>query len=266
LPNPSEKIRVCAVSYLNTTPLVWGMLYGDQRGRFDLTFRVPAECADLLAAGDADIGIVPSFELSRQELRVIPGVGIASRGPVRSILLVSKRPFSEIELLATDASSRTSAALCRVILSRQYGVTPETVSMPPDLDAMLDTADAALLIGDPALRVDPASLPFRVADLGREWTLMTGLPMVFAVWAGRPESVSEDIAQAFRESCRFGLEHVDDIVEIESVRRSFPPDLVRRYLSSHIVYELGPAEYEGLDLFLRTASEVPSVTGTGDSL
>jgi predicted solute-binding protein len=138
--------------------------------------------------------------------------------------------------------------------------------MPPDLDAMLDTADAALLIGDPALRVDPASLPFHVADLGREWTLMTGLPMVFAVWAGRPESVSEDVAQAFRQSCRFGLEHVDDIVQIESVRRSFPPDLVRRYLNSHIVYELGPAEYEGLDLFLRTASEVPSMTKTGGSL
>src|SRR5215472_6250066 len=157
MPQPNTpRLRVCAVSYLNTTPLVWGMLHGAQRGLFDLEFAIPAVCADRLASGDADIGIVPSFELTKQELEIIPGAGIACHGAVRSILLISSRPAEAIRTLAADSSSRTSVELARVILARKYGAHPEIVRQAPNLDAMLKTADAALIIGDPALRIDPA--------------------------------------------------------------------------------------------------------------
>lgn len=250
LSSTTPKLRVSAVSYLNTTPLVWGMLHGPQAGLFDLDFRVPAGCADQLAAGAADIGIVPSFELTRQDLEVLPGAGIACHGAVRSILLISSRPAAEIRTLAVDSSSRTSVELVRVILQRRYGAEPESIPHAPDLEAMLRIADAALIIGDPALRIEPALLPYHVYDLGAEWVEMTGLPMVFAVWAGRKGVVTPRVVEAFRDSCRYGRERLDEIVASESARREFPAALVREYLTRHIVHELGLREYQGMELFL----------------
>ena len=243
-----------AVSYLNTSPLVWGMLHGPERDRFDLEFRLPAGCADQLASGAADIGIVPSFELTRQDLEIIPGAGIACHGAVRSILLISSRPAAQIRTLALDSSSRTSVELVRVILERRYGVAPQSFSHAPDLDRMLRIADAALIIGDPALRIDLASLPWHVYDLGAEWVEMTGLPMVFAVWAGRKGTVTPELAAAFQDSCRYGLAHLEEIVAAESAARGFAPDVVRHYLTRHIVHELGPRDYQGMELFLEYAS------------
>jgi predicted solute-binding protein len=248
------------VSYLNTVPLVWGMLHGPQRGLFDLDFRIPAGCADQLASGEADIGIVPSFELTRQDLEIIPGAGIACRGAVRSILLISKRPAREIRRLAADSSSRTSVQLARVILERRYGAEFESIAHPPDLEAMLRAADAALVIGDPALRIDPARLPYFVYDLGAEWVEMTGLPMVFAVWAGRREVVTPAVVEAFRGSCEYGLARIEEIVAAEAPSRPFPPEMVREYLTRNIVHVLGPREYAGLDLFLKYA-RAASVAG-----
>ena len=245
---------MCAVSYLNTVPLVWGMLHGPQRGCFALDFRVPSGCADQLASGAADIGIVPAFELSRQDLDILPGAGIACRGAVRSILLISRCPAEQIRTLAADSSSRTSVQLARVVLGRQFGATPEIRPHEPRLEAMLESADAALLIGDPALRVDPALLPFHTYDLGAEWTRMTGRPMVFAVWAARKGIVTPELCEEFLASCRFGLAHMDDIVAAEAPRRGFAPALVREYLTRHIVHELGPAEYEGMREFLKLAA------------
>lgn len=253
--------RVCAVSYLNTTPLVWGMLHGAEQGLFELDFRIPSVCADRMASGAADIGIIPSFELTRQDLEVIPGAGIACHGAVRSILLISSRPAPEIRTLAADSGSRTSVQLARVILERKYGASPEFLSRPPDLDAMLRVADAALLIGDPALRVDPARLPYHVYDLGAEWVQMTGLPMVFAVWAGRKEAIAPGLGDRFRDSCRYGRERIEEIVALEAPRREFAPALVREYLTRHIVHELGPRDYEGMDLFLRYARLSPILEG-----
>lgn len=241
------------MNFLNTTPLVWGMLHGPQQELFDLDFRIPSACADQMARGAADIGIVPCIELSRQDLEVIPGAGIACHGPVRSILLVSQRPAAEIRTLAVDCSSRTSVQLARVILERRYGAQYTAIPQAPDLDAMLRVADAALIIGDPALRVDPARLPYEIHDLGGEWVEMTGLPMVFAVWAARKGVVTPEVAEAFRGSCRYGLGRMDEIVAAESARLGFAPELVRNYLTRHIVHELGPREYQGMDLFLRYA-------------
>src|SRR5882672_2916943 len=160
--------KVCAVSYLNTVPLVWGMLHGPQQNVFDLRFALPSDCADQLASGTADIGIVPVIEMARQKLEYFRGTGIACRGPVRSILLVSKVPFREIRTIATDSGSRTSVMLSRVILAERFGVEPTMISRRADLAPMLGEADAALVIGDPALRLDPATLPFETLDLGAE--------------------------------------------------------------------------------------------------
>lgn len=229
------------------------MLHGPQRGLFDLDFQIPSICADQMASGAADIGIVPCFELTRQDLEVIPGAGIACRGPVRSILLISKRPVREIRTLAADSSSRTSVQLARIILERRYGAEYTAIPHAPNLDAMLRTADAALIIGDPALRLDPALLPYEVHDLGGEWVEMTDLPMVFAVWAARRGAVTPDVVEAFRGSCSYGLDRMEEIVAAESARLGFEPELVRNYLTRHIVHELGAREYEGMDLFLRYA-------------
>jgi chorismate dehydratase len=234
------------------------MVNGPQRGFFDLMFRVPAECADLVASGAADIGIIPTFELTRQNLAVVPCVGIASHGAVRSILLISKCPAAEIRTLAGDTSSRTSVALARIILSRKFGGSPRVLPAPPDLDSMLAAADAALIIGDPALRIDPDALPYHVYDLGREWTEWTGLPMVFAVWAGRSEVIAPEVIAAFQESARYGQARVEEIVQAESAGRGFSPELVRRYLTSHIVCEIGRPEQEGMELYLRYARELAS--------
>ncbi len=253
------------MNYLNTVPLVWGMLHGPQRGRFDLEFQVPSVCADRLAAGLADIGIVPAFELSRQQLKILPGAGIACHGAVRSILLVSRRRPAEIATVAVDSSSRTSVQLVRVILERRYGASPRLIPHPPDLPEMLRTADAALIIGDPALRVDPADLPYRVLDLGSEWVEMTGYPMVFAVWAGREEFVTPETERLFRESCRFGQEHLEEIVAVEAAGRGFSEQLAREYLMRHVVLELGAREYEGLDLFLRYAQEAAAGEGAAEA-
>jgi predicted solute-binding protein len=193
--------------------------------------------------------------MSRQNLEMVPGVGVAARGAVRSILLVSKRPLAEIRTLAADSSSRTSVTLTRIVLSRRYGVEPVFQRYAPDLAAMLEQADAALIIGDPALRLDLSSLPYHVADLGQEWSDMTGLPMVFAVWAGDKRHITPAVVKALNDSCRYGRQHLEDIVKIDAAARGIPETLAREYLTRHIVNELGPREYEGLELYLRYARE-----------
>lgn len=258
-----QRPQVCAVSYLNTVPLVWGMLHGPQRHDFDLNFALPAECAEQLKNGSAGIGIVPVAALLEQPLAIFRGAGIACRGAVRSILLISKTPFGEIRKLATDSSSRSSVLLTRVILSKRYGVEPEIVSLAPRLPEMLESADACLIIGDPALLLDPEELRrsgFHVADLGAEWVEMTGLPMVFAVWAGAPELLTREREQAFMDSCRFGLEHIEDVVDAEYQRRGVTRELAHEYLTEHIVFELGDREYAGMELYLQYAAELTRVS------
>ena len=255
---------MCAVSYLNTVPLVWGLLQeAALQPVFDLRFALPSRCADELASGEADLGIVPVIEMARQKLEYFPGIGISSVGPVRSILLVSKVPYREIRTLATDSGSRTSVMLARIVLAEKFGAEPRVISQPPELAAMLGSADAALLIGDAALHVDPAALPFETLDLGAEWTSLTGLPMVFAVWAGRKEFVREPYGQALADSCRYGLEHIDDIIPREAASRKLAEPLVRRYLTEHIVFEFGPRHAEGLAEYLKRATALDAVMVPG---
>lgn len=247
------KPRICAVSYLNTQPLVWGLLHDPSCQGLPVEFALPSVCAQRLQEGQADIGLVPVVELLRQSLEPLPGVGIAARGAVRSILLVSRVPIREIRTVATDTSSRTSVALTRIVLEERYGISPEFHGHPPHLDAMLATADAALIIGDPALRLDPASLPYHVLDLSAEWHALTGLPMVFAVWAARPGFARPEWADLFVRSSEYGRARIDDIVQQQSVTYGIAATLAREYLTRFIHYPIGPAEQQGLHRFLELA-------------
>jgi chorismate dehydratase len=262
----ASKPKVCAVSYLNTVPLVWGMMHGPQKSLVDLDFALPSECARQLASGEADIGIVPvGALLDRDDYGIFRGAGIACRGAVRSILLISKVPFSRIRKLATDAGSRSSVLLCRIILAKKHDCEPECVSLTADLESMLEAADACLIIGDPALRLDPADLRasgYHVADLGEEWFALTGLPMVFAVWAGPKHLVSAELEAAFVESYRFGREHIEDIVRSEYEARGVTLQAAREYFDRYIVFELGDNEYAGMNRYLELANEILSLKQT----
>ncbi len=251
---------VSAVSYLNTWPLVWGFLHGAQKGVFNFRFDLPAHCAAALERGDADIGLVPCAELDRLRLDFLPELGIACDGPVRSILLISKCPYKEIRTLAADAGSRTSVALARILLAERFGC-PSLDVRPhsPHLDEMLAEGDAALIIGDPALRLDPAALPYRTLDLGEEWRAWTGLPMVFAVWAGHREALTAEAKAAFSASYQWGKGHMDEIVR-RAAEQGFPQGLARDYLTRHIEYELSERHLRGLALFRERVRQLESAT------
>ena len=230
---------------------------------YDFRFDLPALCAAALEKGEADIGLVPCAELDRLGLDFLPNLGIACEGAVRSILLVSKCPFAQIRRLAADSSSRTSVALVRILLAERFGCEPVVTRQQPKLDDMLTECDAALIIGDPALHLNPETLPYHSLDLGAEWTAMTGLPMVFAVWAGKSEVLTAEIAAAFTDSWRWGHAHMDEIVARGAAERGFPQALVADYLNRHIVYELSERHLQGLALFRRMASAASGPIRTG---
>lgn len=252
-PDPAHP-RVAAISYLNTVPLVWGLENGRRRHPFSLDYCLPAEGADRVQNGQADIGLLPVIEMSRQSLVHVPGLGIACDGPVRSILLISKVPPSQIRTLAVDRGSRTSVMLARVILGQKWGANPILTVAEPEIDRMLAENDAALVIGDPALRLDPAALPFQVLDLGQEWKEFTGFPMVFAVWCGQRQFITPGNTRHFQDSLAYGERHISTIVSGESAQRQLPPDLVHAYLTRHIVYRLGENEYKGMRSYLDFAA------------
>ena len=258
----AARLRVCAVSYLNTSPLVWGMCHGPQRNLFDLSFALPSVCADRLRSGEADAGLVPVIELARQpDLLVVPGTAVACRGAVRSIVLVSKKPLEAIESFAADTGSRTSVVLTQVVAAHAHGIRPKARPYPPRLGEMLEIADAALVIGDPALAIDPSMTswkgrPVHVYDLGAEWEEMTGLPMVFAVWGVKNLAESEGLYEAFSESAAYGLARIDEIARDQAPSLGLEPTEVKEYLTRHVRYRLGDREREAMNLFLRLASEL----------
>jgi predicted solute-binding protein len=224
----------------------------------DLSFAVPSICAERVLEGDADVGIMPVIEMARHGLDHVPGIGIGCRGAVRSILLVSKKPWDSIEVLAADSGSRTSVELARLVLDRKYGSDPAIRSMDPDLVRMLDCADAALLIGDAALAVDPGQLDYPCLDLGEEWFEISGKPMVFALWAGREENITRRLGDLLRASCDEGLANMNRIVDEESDRRGFSRELVARYLTTNTNFLISEEDYAGLTLYLDWVKELES--------
>ncbi|MDQ2844233.1 MAG: menaquinone biosynthesis protein [Acidobacteriota bacterium] len=252
------------MSYLNTVPLVWGMLHGPQEAEVDLSFSIPSECARDIENGRAEVGLVPVAEIARQDLEIVPGVGICCLGVVRSILLFSRVPWKEVRTLSADSSSRTSAQLARVILRECYGVEPNITQEAPVLRAMLSHSDSALVIGDPALRLEPAKLPFDCLDLGAEWFRLTRLPFVFAAWAGKPGIAVTSLVGITVESHLYGQSHMDEIVESEFAKRGVSRETAHRYLTGHIQFTIGGDEQRGLDTFFEMANlGVPAFAGRG---
>lgn len=244
-------MHLSAVSYLNTRPLVWGLMSGPQQGQAHLDFDLPSVCAQKLADKQVDAGLVPVIEAARQHLTQIGTLGIACRGPVRSILLLSKVPIPDIRTLALDTSSRSSVMLARIILDEAYKVQPETRAMAPDLTAMLGQADAALIIGDPALRIDPDATGLHTLDLGEEWYKLTALPMVFAIWAGHQKQ--PELAETLEASYLYGKQRLHDIVMAEAAERNLWPGLAYEYLNSIIQYELTEDFQRGMKLYIEHA-------------
>jgi len=255
-------LRLSVVKYLNTVPLIWGMLYGEQRGKFDLQLTVPSGCADAVAEGRADVGIVPSIEYQRLcDTMILPGMSIASKHEVKSVLLLSKMPLAGVRTVALDESSRTSAALVRILMEKFYRRCPEYLPAAPDPAEMLSRADAALLIGDPALTYGG---PGEIYDLAREWRGFTGLPFVFALWMGKA-NLSRHVAD-FAASLDFGLAHIDDIAAEYAPRLGMAPEAVTVYLTRNIDYSLDEENQKGLRLFFQLAHEVGLVPASRELL
>jgi chorismate dehydratase len=216
------------------------------------SFLPPAAIAEQLASGELEIGLLPSIEAQRiPGLRIVPDVCIAATHEVRSVLLLSKVKASDIGRLALDENSRTSAALAQIVLRERYGVVPECVPAAPQIDEMLTHADAALVIGDPALRVDRAR--FRILDLADEWRQLTGRPFVFAFWAVRPEVDERLVGNVFHRSLELGLTAIDSIVEMASSQVGLDPDEIREYLTVNLSFTFGAEEREGLRDFFERA-------------
>ena len=256
-----SRLKISAISYLNTAPLLWDFEHGEAGQAFDICYTMPSACAAALRAGTADIGIIPAAAYATiPDLAIVPDVAIASKGAVRSILLVSERPIESVRTVALDSSSMTSVALAKLLFAKWLGGEREYRSMAPGLQAMLDACDAALLIGDPALQVDRSR--YVTLDLAEEWNKRTGRSFVFAFWAVRKKALegndAKAIAQAFRESRDHGLsaENLERIVEEWAPRLGLPREDIQRYLTENIHYYLDPACLEGLEAFYRYAAEI----------
>lgn len=262
-----RRLRISAISYLNTAPLMWDFEHGEPGRNFDISYTLPSACARSLQAGTADIGIIPAAAYAQiPGLQVLPGVAIASRRAVRSILLVSKVPIENIRTIALDTSSMTSVALTKILFEKWLGGRRTFSPMEPNLDEMLATNDAGLLIGDPALQVDRSR--YLTLDLAEEWIRHTGKPFVFAFWAVRQQALHEaslretapepDLAQIFQDSRDHGLapSSLNQIAREWAPRLSLGEDEVRSYLTECIHYDLDPGCIEGLQLFYRYAAEI----------
>ncbi len=262
-----RRLRISAISYLNTAPLMWDFEHGEAGRDFDISYPLPSACARALADGTADIGIIPAAAYAQiPGLRILPEVAIASRRAVRSILLVSKVPIENVRTVALDTSSLTSVALTKILFEKWLGGGRTFSPMPPEIDKMLAEHDAGLLIGDPALKIDRKR--YHTLDLAEEWIRHTGKPFVFAFWAVRSDALLEaapwfaesalDLAAVFQNSRDHGLE----ASSLNQIAREWAPRLdiseadVKSYLTQNIHYRLDAGCLEGLRLFYQCAVEI----------
>ncbi len=261
-----RRLRISAISYLNTAPLMWDFEHGEAGRNFDISYTLPSSCAQALAKGRADLGIIPAAAYAQiPGLQILPDVAIASRRAVRSILLVSQIPVELVRTVALDTSSMTSVALTKVLFEKWLGGGREFVSMEPNIEKMLEECDAGLVIGDPALQVDRRK--YHTLDLAEEWIRYTGKPFVFAFWAVREQALKEtdpglDLATIFRESRDHGLreDSLNQIVRDWAPRLGLTELDVRTYLTENIHYQLDAGCLLGLRLFYQYAAEVGAFT------
>jgi chorismate dehydratase len=279
--NDVNSLRISIVQYLNTAPLVRGFTHGPLRGKYDLSFTVPSQCGEALRSGAADLAIIPAIEYQRiPDLALVPNLSIASKKAVRSLLLISRKPVNELTRIALDRGSRSTQALTRILCQKLWSIEPEFFEAEPELLSMLRKADAALLIGDPALRVSCAiqrearrdasgawtcsgagtgvgEYPaLYVYDMVEQWRALTKLPAVLAVWAGLRAAVTPQVVQDFQQSLAFGLQHLDEISAEASTELKLPAAHLRRYLTENIDYTLDEENMRGLGVYYRYAAEM----------
>ncbi|MGH9684165.1 MAG: menaquinone biosynthetic enzyme MqnA/MqnD family protein [Candidatus Acidiferrales bacterium] len=276
-----SKLRISIVEFLNTAPLVWGFAEGPLAGKYDLSFAVPSQCAEALRQGEVDVAIIPAIEYQRIEnVIALPGMAVAAKGEVRSILVVSKRPIEMAKRIALDKSSRSSAALVRLLADGYWKIKPEFVDAAPDVSEMLKHADAALIIGDPALRIalkmdalsgkapsgeqccqgDPDEMPVPgfetifVYDVAYQWREMTGKPCVLAIWVGRRDAITPEVVADFHASKQYGLERVREIAEAASVKLELPVSALETYLTDNVHFDLDNDYLDGLRLYFEKSA------------
>jgi chorismate dehydratase len=268
---PQSRLRIAAINFLNPAPLMWDFEHEPYQSRLALRYRIdrmlPSECADRLAAGQADLGLVPIAALAvHPGLRILPGCVIASKGCVRSLLLVRRAAQSlpQVRSVAADMASRTTLAHARILFRHWGNSGAAFLSAAADLEAMLAQADAAILIGDPALlaleererRFERTGEELVYHDLATEWFKLTGLPFVSAVWSAAPECLSlERIAQDLIQSRDHGLKDLDALAAEWSSCIALPEATIRAYLTTNIHYILDDECIEGMKCFFRMAAE-----------
>ena len=275
------KLRISIVQYLNTAPLVWGFTNGPLQGKYDLSFTVPSQCAEDLRAGRADIAIIPAIEYQRiPGLAILPDMAIASKNQVRSLLIVAKKPIEQVKTFALDSSSRSTQVLTRILCAEKWRIAPQFAEALPDLPEMLHNADAALLIGDPALRISlgvekdswlgaPGQTVCHAATLGiaspellyvydvvAEWRILTGLPAVLAVWAVRRELATAELTADFQASRDFGLSHLGEISYEAAHDLELPQRALESYLRDNIDFSLDAENRRGLELYFHHAAKL----------
>jgi chorismate dehydratase len=275
------KLRISIVQYLNTAPLIWGFTNGPLAGKYELSFTVPSQCAEALRTGAADIAIIPAIEYQRiPGLVVLPDLAIASQNRVRSLLVIAKKPIEQVRSIALDRSSRSTQALTRILAAEHWRIKPDFFETEPDLQVMLEKADAALLIGDPALRVSVAiekkstvspqgravcqaatleitsAEIFHIYDVVGEWHGFTSLPAVMAVWAAKPEVVTPDVLADFEASRRFGLSQIAAISLEASRELELPQTALESYLRHNIDFSLGDENRRGLERYFHEAAKL----------
>ena len=248
------RVRLGAVSYLNSKPLIEGLAESVPDARLTLDF--PSRLADGLARGTLDVALVPSIEsLTDPEYEVISDACVAARGPVLSVKLYFRKPPGKVKSLALDEGSRTSAALARIMLAERFGGEPLIEKFPLDSTAESTSADAVLMIGDRAIL--PPAIPFvEEWDLGEEWLRWTGLPFVFALWVGRQGGDLGKMETALAAARDLGVASIPQIAERESALMNLPLGVVETYLRNHLHFAMGSAERQGLKLYHALASKL----------
>lgn len=252
------RLRLGAVSYLNTKPLVYGLeAHADL---VEVRFDVPAKCASLLHEGNVDLGLIPAIEYLRGDYRIVPDVSIASDGDVATVAIFTRPPMSAVRSIALDLSSRTSVALTRILCATHWRIAPDFIPAEPDLDVMLARADAALVIGDPCFEIDATARGLTKIDLGAEWKAMTGLPFVYAMWVGRPGAGTAAQCRLLQQARDQGVAHLADIARQVGAGNAEVEAQSLRYLRDNLRFGLGPAEQAGLRRFHQLAAGIGLVT------
>ena len=267
--------RVGHIQFLNCLPIYWGLMRSGALLDVDLHKDTPDRLSAALVDGDLDIGPITLVEYLRHadELLLLPDLAVGSDGPVLSVNLVSTKPLPELRRVALGSTSRTGVLLAQLLLAERYGVTPEFFRCPPDLGAMLLEADAAVLIGDVALRAmyEAPTRGVTVTDLGQEWREWTGLPMVFAVWAVRRDFAADrpgavkDVHEAFLRSRDLCLSELDEVAASAARWEPFDAATLATYFRT-LDFSLGERQIAGLREFARRAAargEAPALSEDG---